>query len=353
MTEEELPLQTSRLGHRLALPAAVAVFGLLGATPSLAQTSDFYRGKQITLIIGGTAGGGIDIGARIVARHLGKHLAGNPTIVPQLMPGAGGIRMIDNMNSVATRDGTVIGILPPGPLIEPLIGKRQASYRMTDFTSLGAMTKEVSLCVSWHGSRFKTIEDAMKSQMVVAGTGAGSTPDIYPVVLNDVIHTKFKVITGYQGSQETVMAIERTEVDGRCGWGWQSLKSTKPDWIRDKKINVLLQMALAKSPDFPDVPLVMDLLKDAADRQMLTLLFGPLALNKPFFGPPGMSPERTAELRNAFKLTMQDPELRAEVVKLTAEDPEPTSGEDMQKLIAEIYATPEAVAHKLRDILTR
>jgi tripartite-type tricarboxylate transporter receptor subunit TctC len=321
--------------------------------PAIAGAQEFYKGKQVQILIAGTAGGGIDIGARIVARHLGKYLPGNPTIVPQLMPGAGGIRMIDYMNSVAPKDGTVIGIVPPGPIIEPLIGKRQASYRMADFVAIGAMTKEVSLCISWGSSPYKTIQDAMSRQMVVAGTGAGASPDIYPVVLNEVIHTKFKVITGYQGSQETILAIERSEVDGRCGWGWSSLKSTKPDWIRDKKVNFLLQLALTKSPNIPDSPLVMDLVKEQADKQMLTLLFGPLSLNKPFFGPPGMARERVTEMRKAFADAMNDAELRAEVIKLTGEDLEPTSGEDAQKLVADMYATPEAVAHKLRDILSK
>jgi tripartite-type tricarboxylate transporter receptor subunit TctC len=338
---------------RAGLSAALAIIACAAVTAPAAAQGDFYRGKQVQILIAGTAGGGIDIGARIVARHLGKYLPGNPTIVPQLMPGAGGIRMIDYMNSVAAKDGTVIGIVPPGPIIEPLIGKRQASYRMSDFVAIGAMTKEVSLCISWGASPFKTIQDAMSRQMVVAGTGAGSSPDIYPVVLNEVIHTKFKVITGYQGSQETIMAIERTEVDGRCGWGWSSLKSTKPDWIREGKINFLLQLALAKSPSIPDSPLVMDLVKDQADRQMLTLLFGPLSINKPFFAPPGLARERVTELRKAFAEAMNDAELRAEVIKLTGEDLEPTSGEDAQKLVADMYATPEAVAHKLRDILSK
>jgi tripartite-type tricarboxylate transporter receptor subunit TctC len=337
---------------RFALLAAALACGTLAPAPAAAQ-GEFYRGKQIQVLIAGTAGGGIDIGARIVSRYLGKYVPGNPAIVPQLMPGAGGIRMIDHMHSLAAKDGTVIGITPPGPIIEPLIGKRQASYRMSDFVAIGAMTKEVSLCLAWGGSKFKTIADAMQSQMVVAGTGAGSSPDIYPVVLNEVLNTKFKVITGYQGSQETILAIERGEVDGRCGWGWSSLKSTKPDWVRDKKINYLLQLALAKSPSVPDAPLVMDLVRDAAGRQMLTLLFGPLAINKPFFGPPGMAAERTAELRKAFAEAMNDAELRAEVIKLTGEDLEPTSGEDVQKLVAELYATPQAVAHRLRDILSR
>ena len=341
-----------RLLSYFALLAAVLAGSTLASPPATAQ-GEFYRGKQIQILIAGTAGGGIDIGARIVARYLGKYLPGNPTIVPQLMPGAGGIRMIDTMNSVAAKDGTVIGITPPGPIIEPLIGKRQASYRMSDFVAIGAMTREVSLCIAWSGSKFRTLDDAINSEMVVAGTGAGASPDIYPVVLNEVLHTKFKVITGYQGSQETILAIERGEVDGRCGWGWSSLKSTKPDWLRDKKVNVLLQLALAKGPNVPDAPLVMDLVKDAAHRQMLTLLFGPLAINKPFFGPPGMAGERAAELRKAFAEAMNDAELRAEVIKLTGEDLEPTSGEDAQKLVAQMYATPETVAHRLRDILSR
>jgi tripartite-type tricarboxylate transporter receptor subunit TctC len=331
---------------------AAAVLSVLLPGAALAQTP-YYQDKQISIYVAGTAGGGIDLGARIVARHLGKYLPGNPVIVPQLMPGAGGIRAIDFMNSVAPKDGTALVILPPGPIIEPLIGKRHASYRMTDFTAIGAMSKEVSLCISWGGSKFKTIQDAMNNQMVVAGTGAGSSPDIYPVVLNDILQTKFKVITGYQGSQETIIAIERGEVDGRCGWGWSSLKSTKPDWIRDHKINILLQLALTKNPNIPDAPLVMDLVKTTADKQLLTLLFGPLSLNKPFFAPPGLPADRTAELRSAFSKAMDDPELRAEVLKLTGEDLEPTSGEEAQKLVADIYATPEAITQKLRGILSK
>ena len=215
------------------------------------------------------------------------------------MPGAGGIRMIDHMNKVAPRDGTVIGTVAPGPIIEPLIGKRKISYRMTDFTMLAAMDKDVTLCLAWGASKFKTIQDVMQETMVVAGTGAGSSTDIYPMFLNEVLGTKFRVITGYLGSQETIIAIERGEVDGRCGWGWSSLKSTKPDWVRDKKVNYLLQLALERNPKI-DAPLGSISRRTTRRRQMMTLMFGPLALNKPFFGPPGMPAERTAELRKAF-----------------------------------------------------
>ena len=171
----------ARISAKLLVAAAVAAL----APPAAAQ--DFFKGRQISILVAGTAGGGIDIGARILSRHLGKYLPGNPTVVAQLMPGAGGIRMIEHMNSVALRDGTVIGTVAPGPMIEPLIGKRKASFRMTDFAALGAMTRDVSLCVAWGGSKFKTIQDAIAQQMVVAGTGVGASTDIYPAVLNEVL----------------------------------------------------------------------------------------------------------------------------------------------------------------------
>ena len=329
--------------------AAIAALLLFGAP---AQAQDFYKGKQVTLLVAGTAGGGIDIGARLMARHLGKYIPGNPNGVAQLMPGAGGIRLIDHMNKIAPRDGTVLGTVAPGPIIEPLIGKRQIGYRMTDFTMIAAMDKDVTLCLAWGASRFKTIQDVMKETMTVAGTGAGSSTDIYPMFLNEVMGTKFRVITGYLGSQETIIAIERGEVDGRCGWGWSSLNSTKPDWVRDKKVTYLLQMALERNPKI-DAPLVFDLVKDDATKQMMTLMFGPLALNKPFFGPPGMPAERTAELRKAVMAALNDKELRAEAAKVFGDEIDPTSGEQAQKLIAQIYATPTAVAERVKGILAK
>jgi tripartite-type tricarboxylate transporter receptor subunit TctC len=333
--------------HRIILLTAILASGALAPAPAAAQ---FYRGKQIQVLIAGTAGGGIDIGARILARHLGKYLPGNPAIVPQLMPGAGGIRMLDHMISVAPKDGTVIGITPPGPLIEPLIGKRQASYRMADFVAIGAMTKEVSLCISWGASKFKTIEDATKDQMVVAGTGAGASPDIYPIVLNEVLHTNFKVITGYQGSQETIVAIERGEVDGRCGWSWSSVESTRKVWLTDKKITILMQLSLKKHPDLPDVPLIIDLAKTDEQRQILKLIFARQPLGRPYLAPPGVPADRVALLRKAFMDTMADKEFLAEAEKAQLEIT-PIDGASLQKLVTEVYQTPAAIAHKAAEIL--
>ena len=331
------------------LVALIAVPVHAAAQPA----KEFYRGKTVSLLVGGTAGGGVDVSARVLARHFGRHIPGQPTVVPQLMPGAGGIRAIDYMNSAAARDGTVLALLPPGPLLEPLIGKRKASYRMVDFQAIGAMTRELSLCVAWYRSKFKSIEDAQQNQMIVSGTGAASTTDVYPVVLNELLGTKFKIITGFQGSQESTLAIERGEVDGRCGWGWSSIKSVKSEWVRDKKLNTLLQFALTRSAEFPDVPSVMELIKDDTNRQAMSLLLAPLVLNKPVFAPPGVPGERISELRSAFKSVMNDPELRAEVVKLSSEEPDPTAGEEAQKLVADMYATPETAVAKLRRILSK
>jgi tripartite-type tricarboxylate transporter receptor subunit TctC len=324
--------------------------GVVGVS---ASAQEFYRGKQVSILVGGTAGSGVDQSARLVGRYLGKHLPGNPTVTVQVMGGAGGIRVVEFLHSVAARDGTVIAALPPGPLLEPLIGTRKASYSMADFNAVGAMSKDVSLCVSWHEAPFKTIDDVKAKEMVVGGTGAGSNPDVFPVVLNRLIGTKFKLITGYVGSQEIALAMERNEVQGRCGWGIASVKSTRPDWLRDKKVNVLLQLALEKSQELPDVPLVFDLLANAADKQLMTLLLAPLSVARPFLAPPGLPAERVAELRKAFMAAMADEELRAEGAKIGLDDIDPTSGEDMQKLLQQIYATPEAVVEQARAMLTK
>ena len=268
----------------------------LALAVSAAQAQNFFQGKTVTILVAGTAGGGLDVSAKIIARHFSKFIPGQPTVVAQVMPGAGGIRAIDHLNSAAPQDGTSLVILPPGPMLEPLIGARKMNYRIVDFPAIGAVSKESSLCAAWHTSKFTTLDDARKTEMMVSGTGAGSSTDIYPVVMNEVLGTKFKVITGFQGSQESSLAIERGEVDGRCGWGWTSIKSTSLDWIRDKKLRFLMQFGLTKNPELPDVPLAIDLAAKQEDKQILRVLFVPLMLNKPLFTAPRTPPERGSAL---------------------------------------------------------
>src|SRR5262245_50094542 len=282
--------------------ATLVVALLAWAAPAPAQTID----KPVTIYVAGTAGGGIDLYARLLARHLGRHIAGQPNVTVQVMPGAGGIRAAAFLATQAPRDGTVMTTFAGGPVLEPLIGGRNPGYRMDEFTWIGAINRDVSLCLAWGGSLFKTIDDARRREMVVAGTGAGSETDTWPVILNDVLGTRFKVVTGYLGSQETVMAIERGEAHGRCVFSLSALKTAKPDWLRERKINLLLQIAQKKSTELPDVPLLSDLLTNDDDRAMIALLAGPTGMARSFAAPPGLAPDKTALLRRAFDATMND-----------------------------------------------
>ena len=326
-------------------------------TPALAAeppapAEGAFKGKTVSIYVGGPAGGGIVVGGRLVARYIGKYLPGHPTAIAQNMPGAGGVRLLEYLNGVAPKDGTVLGAFAVGPLLDPILSTRKMNYKMTDFAAIGAIEKDVSFCTTWHASPVKTFEDAKQREATVAGTGAASSTDIYPVVLNAVLGSKFRVITGYMGTQETIMAVERGETDGRCGWGWASLKSSKPDWLRDKKLNFIVQLGLAKHPEAQHVPLAIDLAKTEEDKQVLRVLFAPLMMTRPFFAAPGTTPARIAELRKAFMAALADPGAVEELIKTVGERPDSTPGEEMQKLLADIYASPEPVLARLKAIVT-
>jgi tripartite-type tricarboxylate transporter receptor subunit TctC len=323
----------------------------LGAVAANAQSEGYYKGKQVVIAVGGTAGGGIDIGARMMSRYIGKYLPGEPNVQVQLMPGAGGVRLVEHLYQIAPKDGSYIGAFATGPIIEPLISTRNVKYKISDFTAIGALEKDVSFCTTWHTSPIKTIEDVKKTETTVAGTGAASSTDIFPLALNATLGTKFRLISGYVGTQETIMAIERGETDGRCGWGWSSLRSSKPDWIRDKKLNFLVQLGLEKHPDAMHVPLALDLIPDQAGKQLMRVLVAPQNITRPYLAPPGVPTDRAREVRGAFMAALKDPALVSEFTKVMGEGPSPTSGEDMQKLLEEIYATPPEVVARLKAIL--
>jgi tripartite-type tricarboxylate transporter receptor subunit TctC len=316
-----------------------------------AQSEGYYKGKPFIIAVGGTAGGGIDIGARMMSRYIGKYLPGEPNVQVQLMPGAGGVRLVEHLFQIAPKDGSFIGAFATGPIVEPLISSREVKYKMSDFTAVGALEKDVSFCTTWHTSPIKTIEDVKKTETTVAGTGAASSTDIFPLALNATLGTKFKLISGYVGTQETIIAIERGETDGRCGWGWSSLRSSKPDWIRDKKLNFLVQLGLEKHPDAMDVPLVLDLIPDQAGKQLMRVLVAPQNITRPYLAPPGVPADRARDVRGAFMAALKDPALVAEFEKVMGEPPSPTSGEDMQKLLVDLDSTPPEVVARLRAIL--
>jgi len=306
--------------------------------------------RPVVITVAGTAGGGIDLYARLLARHLARHIPGHPGVTVQVMPGAGGIRAASYLAKMAPRDGTAVATFAGGPLLEPLIGARNPGYDMSQFTWVGAMAKDVGLCLSWGPSPFKTIDDVRKRQMIVAGTGAGSETDTWPGILNDLLGTRIKLVTGYLGSRESLLAIERGEADGRCTISLSALKTVRPDWLSERKLNLLLQIGLEKARELPDVPLIFDLVTREEDRQMIAFLVTPAAISRHFAAPPGVPPGRAALLRRAFDATMQDAEFLADAKRMQA-DIEPTRGEDVQDIVAGIYATPRAVIERVKKFL--
>ncbi len=330
----------------LALALAVAV-------PSVSRAdavADFYKGKSIEMHIGYSAGGGYDVYGRIVARHMGKHIPGNPQIVPKNSPGAGSLRAANWLYAAAPKDGTAIATVARGAAFDPLLGVKAAQFDGNKFNWIGSANDEVSVCVSWKDSGINNMKDLMTKELVVGGTGPTADTDQFPKVMNAVIGTKMKLVPGYPGGNDVSMAMERGEVKGRCAWSWSSVISTRMNWYKDKTINVLIQLALNKHPDLPDVPLIMDLAKTDEDRAILTLVFARQTMGRPFMAPPGVPPDRVAALRKAFMATMKDKEFLAEAEKGKLEIT-PVSGEDLQALVKKAYTVDPAVAKRVADII--
>jgi len=338
----------ARIVHWPVLTGACVVCCLLHLPqPAVAQPADIID-RPINIYVAGTAGGGVDLYARLVGRHIGRHIPGKPNVTVQVMPGAGGIRAANFLAEQAPRDGTAIATFAGGPVLEPLIGARNPGYDMSQFTWIGALTKDIGLCIAWAKTPFKSIDDVRQQQMVVAGTGAGSDTDIWPLVLNEVLGTKFKLVTGYLGTQEIFLAMERGEAHGRCVISHSALKIAKPDWLQDNKINVLVLTALAKSPEFPNSPAVVDLVTKEEDRRLIELLVGPSAMARPFAGPPGLPGKKAVLLRRAFDALAVDPQFDS--TKIGAELA-PSTGEQVQKLVERIYQTPRSVIERAKKLL--
>ena len=308
---------------------------------------DFYRGRNVTMVIGYSVAGGYDNYARVVARHLGSHIPGKPTVLPQNMPGAGSLRSANWLYNAAPKDGSVIGMFSRGMAMEPLIGTSQTSFDAQKFTWLGSGTNEVSTCVTWHESAVKTWADALKVPFTVGGEGSGSDPDIFATVVRNVFGVKLRLVSGYPGSAEVALAIERREVDGRCGWSYSSLRLQRPDWITNRQVNILVQLALAKTPELPGVPLITEFATTERQRQILRLVFSRQAMARPFTAPPGIPADRKQVLRKAFADTMADPAFLEEA-KQRGLEVNPVSGEEIDALIGDLYRSPPDVVAEVR-----
>jgi tripartite-type tricarboxylate transporter receptor subunit TctC len=336
-----------------AIASALAASVLFSAAPAPAQAdavSDFYKGKNVSLYVGYTAGGGYDVYARLLSRHFGKYMPGNPNIVVQNMPGAGSVRLANWLHAAAPKDGTVFGTIARGVAFDPLFGQAETKLDATKASWIGSMNDEVSVCVAWHTSGIKTFEETLTKELVVGGTGGAADTDQFPKVLNGVFNTKFRVVVGYPGGNDINIAMERGEVSGRCGWSWSSVISTRPDWMKDKKVNVLVQLSLAKHEDLPDVPLVTDLAKTPEQKAMLRLVFARQVMGRPFVGPPGIPADRLAALRKAFLDTQKDAQFLEEAKKSLLEIT-PVPGEKIEELVKEAYATPKPIVDKVAELL--
>jgi tripartite-type tricarboxylate transporter receptor subunit TctC len=325
------------IGRAIVLGLAVSML----ASPVRAQSAEeFYRGKTVTILVGFTTGGGYDLYARLLGRHIGRHIPGNPTIVVQNMPGAGSMKAVQYVYGVAAKDGLTLATVSRGMVTEPLLNG--ANFDPVKLTWLGTITSETSVCATWKTSAVKTWDDMFKREFSLGGSAVGADPDSFALIMRNVFGAKVKLVTGYPGGNDINLAMERQEVDGRCGWSWTSLKSQK-QWL--PQVNLLVQFNLEKNPDLPDVPVALERAKDDEQRQVLRLLVAGQYVGRPFFSSPDIPAERKAALCAAFDATMKDAEFLADAAKLDLEI-SPISAGPIDAFLAELYRTPKAVVGK-------
>ncbi|HZO47158.1 MAG TPA: hypothetical protein VFB68_14785 [Xanthobacteraceae bacterium] len=334
------------------LAACTLACTLVAAAPTHAQSvEEFYKGKSITLAIGFTPGGGYDLYARHLARHMSKHIPGRPTIVPQNMAGAGSLRAANFIYSAAPKDGTAFGTFARTTGLNPLL-ESGATFDGTKFTWLGSVTNDISLCVTWHTSKANTWENFLKHPTTLGGQAPSAEPDIFANLYKNVFNAPVKLVPGYPGTNEITLAMERGEVDGLCGLSWSTIQTRHLPWLKEKKINLLVQAAFKQAPELSNVPLVMDLTKDTEKLQILKLILAAQEMARPFAAPPDIPRDRAAALVAAFDATMKDPEYLADAQKLRI-DVNPVSGGEIDKLLRELYATPKDVIAKASQAIAR
>src|SRR5262245_30340635 len=347
--ERKHDVQSPRHASLVPLLSAAAVIAL--AAPAAAQTPEqFYAGKTIDFVIGYPPGGSNDTLGRLVARHLGKHIPGNPTLVPKNQPGAGSFLAVNTVFNVSPKDGTVIAIGAPTIALDEKLGTQGVRFKTAELNWIGRLDSLVNIVFMWKTSPVKTFADAQKIQATLSGTGVGSTVSIYPTVMNNVLGTKFKLIMGYKGSSDAMLAVERGEVEGHST-SWTALKVAHPDWIRDKNVSLLVQFSLHRHADLPDLPTAVDLARNDEERAILRAVMNATEVGTAFFTTPGVPADRLTVLRRAFDATLADRELRADAQKINV-GVSPMAGEELQGLVAEVSKLPPALLEKVRAAYT-
>jgi tripartite-type tricarboxylate transporter receptor subunit TctC len=339
-------LRTTGAGAVILLCAAVA--WPAGGT---AQTvEEFYKGRSITLLVGAGAGGGYDTYARVFARHMSKHLPGHPAIIAKNMPAASGLAAASALYTTADKDGATIAAFPNNVPMDPLFGHPGARYDAQKLNWLGSIGKLQNVCTTWHTSPVKTIAAAREREVIVAAAGATSNSAIMPKLINSLLGTRFKTVMGYDGGAGLTLALERGEAEGICGLSWSTMKASRPHWIRDRLLNVIVQMGLQKLADLPQVPSALELVTDPESRQVLELILIRQDPGRPFAAPPGVPADRLAALRRAFEATLTDGEFRADSEKAQLEI-EPLTAAEIETLLASAYGAPKAIVQKAAALL--
>jgi tripartite-type tricarboxylate transporter receptor subunit TctC len=330
----------------------VAVLTTLAATgmANAAMAADYFAGKTIRLVVSSAPGGGYDAYARTFAQYLKKHIPGEPTIVVQNMPGAGGTVATNWLFNVAPKDGLVFGVIQRGVPFHPYFGEKRAKFVPTAFNWLGSFNDETSVVTIWHASRVKTINDAMKISAVMGGSGPNDS-ETHTSLMNNTIGTHFKIASGYKSNTDVMLAMERGEVEGVAG-SWGSLKAGKPHWLRDKLVNVIVQVGRAKHPDLQNVPMITEFLKDPEHKAMWTVMTAVGTVGRPVVAPPGLPAELVKILRTGFTATMKDRDYRAEMEK-SRREVDPVYGDEVQKILAEVAKVPKSTLVRLNEYIKR
>jgi tripartite-type tricarboxylate transporter receptor subunit TctC len=328
----------------------LALSGLASSTATADPIADFYRGKSISMIIATAPGGDYDLRARLVSRHMGRHIPGNPTIVPRNMPGGVGIQAMNYMANVAPKDGTTIHAIMQNMSTHQALGGAGVEFDTRKFFWIGNTTDTPNVINSWHTTDIRTIQDVMVRELVVGAPGQATNSVYYPKALNELVGTKFRIVSGYPGGNQVNLAMERGEVGGRGSNSWASWKATKPNWLRDKKIFILVQVALKRDPELAGIPTMIELVKTDDDRAVMTFLSADVPIARSYVTNPGVPAERVQALRRAFDATMKDPQLLAEAAKLNM-DLRPTTGEEAQRYSDLIANTPARVLARAKAII--
>ncbi len=333
--------------QRRGILCGAALIALACGSAAAADAQEFYKGKTINLLVGGTAGGGFDTISRIMAHHYGRYLPGEPSFNVRIMPGGGGIVVANHTYNVAPKDGTTIAYVGP-VVVQPLLSPddNRIQFDAKKFTWVGSLGVTHSILFAWHKTPFMTAQDLFQREMIVGGTGAASTTDIYPKVLNAVLGTKFKLITGYQGTKETLIAIERGEADGRFN-SWDSMKTTSGSWIKDGQARILLQAATKRHAELPNVPTALELAKTDEQKQAIEFLFLPAEMGRPIAAPPGIPAGQKKALLEGFAKLVTDQAFLADAAKAGLEVDGPMTGPQIDQIVERIYATPKPVVEKV------